>query len=119
GLRPDGGKLLSGLVRQSLDPRIVETLRKRETFVPPESLDVGRLAAQVDMIFGIDLELLEDPRGEVAEARPDPPNHIDPDGGKRQEVESAATLAVPVQGEPISIGFVRRERHGSSKIRGG
>src|SRR5882724_2634784 len=119
GLWPDGGKLLPGLVRKPLDPRIVETLRKRETLVPAERRDVGSLAAQVDMILGIDLELLKDPGRKVAEARPDPSNRIDPDSGEGQELEGTATLAIPVQGEAISLRLVRCERDRSGKLRGG
>jgi hypothetical protein len=119
GLRPDGGQLLASLVRQPFDPRIVKTLWKRETLVSPEGLDVGRLAAQVDMILGIDLKLLKDLGGEVAKARPDASNHVDPDSGEGQELEGAATLAIPVQGEAISLGLVWGERHRSSKLRGG
>jgi hypothetical protein len=111
GLWPDGGKLLPSLVRKPLDPCIVETFWKCETLVPPEGRDVGGLAAQVDMILGVNLELLKDLDWEVAEARPDPPNCIDPDGGKGQELEGAATLAIPIQGEAMSFSFVGSEGH--------
>src|SRR5262245_47625324 len=111
GLWLDGRQLLSSLVRQSLDPRIIEPLRKRKTLVAAEGLDVGGLAAQVDMILGIDLELIENPGGEFAKARPDPSNRVDPNGRKGQELEGAATLAIPVQGEAKSLGLIRCERH--------
>src|SRR4051794_5922585 len=119
GLRPDGGKLLPGLVRKPLDPCIVQLLRKSQTLVPPEGRNIGGLAAQVDVVLGVDLELLEDPGREVAKARPDPPNRIDPDRRERQELEGAATLTIPVEGEATSLGLVRGQRHRSGKFRGG
>src|SRR5262245_33626079 len=109
GLRLDGRQLLTSLVRQTFDPRIVEPLREGEALVPAEGGYVGGLAAQVDMILGVDLELIQNPGGEVAEARPDPPDRVDPNGREGQEIESAATLAVPVQGKAISFRLVRRE----------
>src|SRR3979490_275681 len=77
GLRPDRGQLLPGFVRKPFDPRIVETLRKRQTLVPPEGRDVGGLAAQVDIVLGIDLELPKDPGRKGGKARPDSSNRID------------------------------------------
>src|SRR5262245_11144973 len=119
GLGPYGGQLLARLIRMPLDRRIVEPRRKDQTLVPPEGRNVGGLAIQIDVILGIDLELLKDPVGKVAKARPDPPNRIDPDRWEGQELEGAATLAIPIEGQAVSPGFVRREGDRSSKFRGG
>src|SRR5262249_25641933 len=110
GARPDGGELLTYLVREALDQRIVDLVGQCETLVAAECGDVGGLPGEIDVVLGVDLQLLKDLRRERVEARPDALQHIDPDGREREELERAAALTVAVQSQTVTLCLVRRER---------
>ena len=55
-------QLLPDLVRQARQRRVIEVVRQREAFVAPIRRDVGGLAREIDLVFGVDLDLLGDLR---------------------------------------------------------
>ena len=48
------------LVGQALDRAVVDFVRQLEAFVATEGGDIGRLAGQIDVVFGVDFQLLRD-----------------------------------------------------------
>ena len=64
-------QFLFHLVRQSRQRRVVEVFRQFKTFVAPIGRDVGGLPRKIDIVLGVDLDLLGDLWREFAEARPD------------------------------------------------
>src|SRR5262245_32792261 len=58
--RSDQSELLSGLVGQAFDLRIVDLIRQDQAFVATKCFYVGGLARQIDIVFCVDLELLSD-----------------------------------------------------------
>ena len=51
---------------------IINIVGQDEAFVAPIRCDVCRLTAEIDVVFGIDLELFRDLTVDFAKARPDP-----------------------------------------------
>src|SRR5215510_16255779 len=86
----DGRELLASLVGEPFDPGIVQAIGKLEAFVPAESRNVGSLAAEIDMVLGVDLKLLKDPAREVAQGRPNALKGLDPDAGEREQIKGRA-----------------------------
>ena len=84
-------------VRQTGQRRVIEIVRQRETFVAPIGRDISGLAREIDVVLGIDLDLLCDVRRERAEARPNAREIRDRDIRIRQQLERAAALAVLVE----------------------
>jgi hypothetical protein len=72
GPGPVGAQLVPGLVGQADNCRIIQIIWQRESFVTPISGDIGSLTLQVDVVFGVDLELLGHFRRQRPEPRPDP-----------------------------------------------
>ena len=111
GARPMRLQFLFGFVRQSRQRRVIEIVRQCETFIAPIRRDIRRLARQIDIVLGIDLDLLGDFRRELAEARPDFREIRDRDIRIRQQFKRRAPLAVFVEREAVTLGFFRRERN--------
>ena len=110
------GRCACSLWRTSFDSpgsaRIVDIVGEDEAFVAAIRFHVGRLAAEIDLVFGVDFELLGDLRVELGEARPDPRQVADADIRIGQKLEGRAALAVLAQREAISSGFARRHASG-------
>ena len=109
---------MPGLVGKPPQLRVVEAVRQFEAFIPAIGRDIGGLAREVDLVFGVDFKLLGDLRLELAEAGPNPLEFGDADMGMRQQFESTAPLAVLVESEAMAIAFIRRERDRLGKLAG-
>src|SRR5262249_30449820 len=107
--RPDGGEFLARLVRETFDVRVIDIVGQRETLVAAEGRDVGSLAAEIDIVLGVDLELLEDLRRERIEAWPDRAQVIDAQRREGEELECAAPLAVAIERKAMALRLVRGE----------
>ena len=70
------GRCVSSLWRTSFDrpgsARIIDIVGENEAFVASIGFDVSSLATQIDVVLGVDFELLGDLGVELAEARPNP-----------------------------------------------
>src|SRR5215470_6647805 len=104
--RPDRGELLARLVGQPPDARVVDVIRQLKTLVTPEGGDVGGLPAEIDIVLGVDLQLLEDLRRKVIQPRPDPAYVVDPNGRERKQLERSTALTISVEGEPVARRLV-------------
>jgi hypothetical protein len=113
-------QLVADLVGQSWQRRIVEILGQSHAFIAAIRLDVGGLATEINIVFGVDLKLLGDLGRQLAKARPDPRHIADADIRIRQHLERRAALAVFAQGEAVPRGFTWRDdklpRHGARSI---
>src|SRR5262245_23715315 len=69
--RPDRGELLTRLIRESLYAPVVDVIRQLKTLVTAERGDVSGLSAEIDVVLGVNLELLEDLWRELIQAGPD------------------------------------------------
>src|SRR5580692_2755028 len=120
GARPVRLQLVADLVGQSWQRRIVEILGQSHAFIAAIRLDVGGLATEINLVFGIDLELLGDLGRQLAKARPDPCHIADADIRIRQHLERRAALTVLAQGEAMPRGFAWRDdkltRHDARSI---
>src|SRR6202140_4666964 len=107
GARPMHFQLVSDLVGQSRQCRIVQIVRQSDAFIAAIGLNVGSLAAEIDLVFRVDLELLGDFGRQFSEARPDPRDIADADIGIRQQLEGRTALTVLAQGKDMPGGFAR------------
>ena len=64
-------QLLSDFVGKSAQRCVIEIVRQRETFIAPIARNIRRLAREIDVVLGIDFDLLGNFRRQLAEARPD------------------------------------------------
>ena len=113
---PAGLQLVAGLVGEAPQLRIVQAVRQLEAFIPAIGCDIRRLAREIDIVLGVDFELLGDVRREIAKAGPNPGEFGHTDMRMRQQLESAAPLAVLVESKPVTNPLVWRELHGLSKF---
>src|SRR5262245_64019689 len=90
-------EFLSDLIRETRQRRIIEVIRQLETFIAPIGRDVSRLTRKIDVILGIDLDLLDNLGCELAEPRPDLREIGDGHAWIGQQFESSATLSVLVE----------------------
>ena len=86
--RSDFRKPQADLVRKSGEAGIVERVGDEERFIASEGGDIGRLAIQIDGIFGIDLDLRRRRVIDAAELRPDGPQGREIDVGKAEQIEA-------------------------------
>src|SRR5262245_939099 len=114
--RARGRKLLADLVGQPRELRIVEALGQLQAFVAAIRGDIRGLAGQVDLVFGIDLELRGNLCRQIGKLRPDPPKLSDPDIRVREQLESAAPAPVAIESEALAVRRVRGERDGACKV---
>src|SRR5690349_18889337 len=87
-------QLLTHLVGEARQAGIIEVFAEHETLVAAIGLHVGSLAAEIDVVLGIDLELSGDFGIELPEGRPDPRQIAEVDFRIRQDFESRAALPV-------------------------
>src|SRR2546428_58297 len=78
GARADRLEFLACFVGQALDARIVDLRRQYEALIAPKGGNIGRLAGEIHVVFGVDLQLRGDLRGKLAQARPDVRELLDP-----------------------------------------
>src|SRR5262245_14011388 len=102
-------ELLFDLIRQTRQRRVVEIIRQLKTFIAPIGCDVSRLTRKINVILGIDLDLLGDLGCELAKARPDLRKIGDRHAWIGQQFESRATLSVPVERQSMTLRFFRRQ----------
>ncbi len=72
GPRPMGLQLLADFVRKPGQSRIIEVIGKDQALIAPIGFHIGRLTAQIDVVFCVGLELFGDLGLEFREFRPDP-----------------------------------------------
>ncbi|MDB6164865.1 MAG: hypothetical protein JWQ83_5, partial [Lacunisphaera sp.] len=113
----DGARLmrdefLLGLVRQPRQRRIIEVFRQREAFIAAIRFDIAVLPRQIDVVLGIDLDLLGDLGRERAELRPDLRQRLDRDLRIRQQLEGRTAVAVFVERKTVLLALFRRQRNG-------
>ena len=70
--RPMRLQLMADLVRETGHGGIVDIVSKNEAFVAPIGIDVGGLAAEIDLVFRVDFELPRDLGIKLAKNRPNP-----------------------------------------------
>src|SRR3984893_13534728 len=105
GARPVCLQLMSDLVGQSRQRRIVEVVGQSDAFIAAIGFDVGGLAAEIDLVFRLDFELLGDLCRQFSEAWPNPCDIADADIRIGQQLERRAALTVLAQGKSMPRGF--------------
>src|SRR6185437_1286530 len=79
-----------------------------QSLVTAEGLDVGDLALEVDVVFGIDLQMHRDRWVNGRQFRPDAAKLGPADLRIGQQLKGRAAVAVPVQRESVPRRLVRR-----------
>jgi len=110
--RPVGLQLVARFVGETRQGRVIDAVGQDKVCVAPVGFDICRLAAQIDLVFGADFELIGDFAVQIAELRPDSLKIADPDIGIREQFEGRAPLAVLAQGEAMPCGLGRRQLFG-------
>ncbi len=116
GARALRGKFLFHFVGQSRQRCVVDLIRQQKIFIATISGDVGRLAREIDVVLRIDFDLLGDVWRELGKARPDFCRSRNRNVRMRQQFKRAATLSIFVQREPVTFGFLRRQRNEFGKF---
>jgi hypothetical protein len=109
-------QLLLDLVGQTFQRRIIEIVRQREALVAAIGGDIGGLAREIDVVFGVDLDLRDDLWLKCSELRPDFRKIGDSDIRIGQQLEGAAALAVLIERKPMPLSLLRRQRQRFRKI---
>src|SRR5579862_8364351 len=109
GARPVRFQLVTDLVGQSRQHRIVEIIRQSDAFIAAIGFDISSLAAEIDLVFRVDFELLGDLRRQSAETWPDPRDVADADIRIGQQLEGRAALTILAQGNAMPRGFAWRD----------
>ncbi len=71
GLRTRSRELLARFVGKAGDGGIVEIIREHHGLIAPERRQIGRLSLQIDAIFRVRLDLLDDIGTEIGDGRTD------------------------------------------------
>src|SRR5580692_2727763 len=109
GARPVHFQLVSDFVGQSRQRRIVQIVWQSDAFIAAIGLHVGGLTAEIDLVFGVDLELLGDLGRQFCEVRPDPRDIADADVRIGQQLERRTALTVLAQGKAMPRRFAWRD----------
>src|SRR5262249_11667928 len=94
---PVGLEFLFDLVRETRQRRIIEIIRPLKAFIAPIGGDISRLTRKINVILGIDLDLLGDLGCELAKAWPDLRKIGDCHAWIGQQFESGAALPILVE----------------------